>query len=82
MILQNCMLQSGVWSGFEGGGKAVSKLVGEFGGWLWNCVDGASCVVTLVILGSAISLRMSFKHLNYWDLHFLVPCCDSTINWN
>ena len=47
------------WSGIEGGGKALHKLVGEYGGWLWNCVDRGSCVVTLVILGSAVSLRMS-----------------------
>ena len=59
------------WS-VEWGGKAMRKLVGEEGGWLWNCVDSARCVVTLVILGSAVSLRMSFKHLNYWDLHFLI----------
>jgi hypothetical protein len=69
----HCMLWSGVWRGIEGGGKALHKLVGEFGGWLWNCVDSATCVVTLVILGSAISLEVSFKHLNYWALHFLIP---------
>ena len=69
-------------SGFEGGGKAVHKLVGEYGGWLWNCVDSASCVVTLIILGSAVSLRMSLKHLIYCDLHFLISRCDTAINWN
>ena len=49
--------------GSEGGRKAVHKLVGEFGGRLRNCADSANCVVTLVILGSAISTRISFKHI-------------------
>ena len=49
--------------------KAVRKLVGEFGGRLRNCADCASCVLTSVILGSAISMRISFNpsawgHLN------------------
>jgi len=38
MVLQHCVLWSGVWSGCEGGVKAVHKLVGEFGDWLPNCV--------------------------------------------
>ena len=59
--------------GSKGGGMAMHELVGELGDRLWNCVDSASCVVTLVILSSAVSLRMSFEHLNYWDLRFLIP---------
>jgi len=31
--------------GSKGGGKAVLKLVGEFGFRLWNVADSASCVV-------------------------------------